>query len=160
MDVLLWLVVLVLFGLSFVALIYPILPSVTAVWAGFLIYHFFINSSALTTFFWISMIVLTVILLLADIFASSLSVKRFGGSKSGERIAAISVIIGSFIYPPFGIIILPFIAVLLVELRQDRSFKAALKASTGSLIGFLSGSFAEAFIQLVMIVWFFLSVWF
>lgn len=160
MDVLLWLVVLVLFGLSFVALIYPILPSVTAVWAGFLIYHFFINSSALTTFFWISMIVLTVILLLADIFASSLSVKRFGGSKSGERIAAISVIIGSFIYPPFGIIILPFIAVLLVELRQDRSFKAALKASTGSLIGFLSGSFAEVFIQLVMIVWFFLSVWF
>lgn len=160
MDVLLWLVVLILFGLSFVALIYPILPSVTAVWAGFLIYHFFINSSALTTFFWISMIVLTVILLLADIFASSLSVKRFGGSKSGERIAAISVIIGSFIYPPFGIIILPFIAVLLVELRQDRSFKAALKASTGSLIGFLSGSFAEVFIQLVMIVWFFLSVWF
>lgn len=160
MDVLLWLVVLVLFGLSFVALIYPILPSVTAVWAGFLIYHFFINSSALTTFFWISMIVLTMILLLADIFASSLSVKRFGGSKSGERIAAISVIIGSFIYPPFGIIILPFIAVLLVELRQDRSFKAALKASTGSLIGFLSGSFAEVFIQLVMIVWFFLNVWF
>lgn len=160
MDVLLWLVVLILFGLSFVALIYPILPSVTAVWAGFLIYHFFINSSALTTFFWISMIVLTMILLLADIFASSLSVKRFGGSKSGERIAAISVIIGSFIYPPFGIIILPFIAVLLVELRQDRSFKAALKASTGSLIGFLSGSFAEVFIQLVMIVWFFLSVWF
>lgn len=160
MDVLLWLVVLVLFGLSFVALIYPILPSVTAVWAGFLIYHFFINSSALTTFFWISMIVLTVILLLADIFASSLSVKRFGGSKSGERIAAISVIIGSFIYPPFGIIILPFIAVLLVELRQDCSFKAALKASTGSLIGFLSGSFAEVFIQLVMIVWFFLNVWF
>lgn len=160
MDVLLWLVVLILFGLSFVALIYPILPSVTAVWAGFLIYHFFINSSALTTFFWISMIVLTMILLLADIFASSLSVKRFGGSKSGERIAAISVIIGSFIYPPFGIIILPFIAVLLVELRQDRSFKAALKASTGSLIGFLSGSFAEVFIQLVMIVWFFLNVWF
>jgi Uncharacterized protein conserved in bacteria len=106
------------------------------------------------------MIVLTMILLLADIFASSLSVKRFGGSKSGERIAAISVIIGSFIYPPFGIIILPFIAVLLVELRQDRSFKAALKASTGSLIGFLSGSFAEVFIQLVMIVWFFLNVWF
>jgi hypothetical protein len=40
MDVLLWLVVLILFGLSFVALIYPILPSVTAVWAGFLIIIF------------------------------------------------------------------------------------------------------------------------
>jgi len=160
MDVLLWIVVLVLFVLSFVALIYPVLPSVTAVWGGFLVYHFFLNSNELTTFFWLAMVILTAILLVADIFASSLSVKQFGGTKLGERIAAIAVIIGSFIYPPLGIIVLPFIAVFLAELIQDRSLKKAFISSVGSLIGFLTGRFAEGLIQLIMIIWFFLTVWF
>jgi hypothetical protein len=160
MDIILWLVVLALFVLSFVALVYPVLPSVTAVWAGFLIYQFLINPNELTIFFWVSMIILTIILVLADVFASSLSVKKFGGSKAGERVAAISVIIGSFIYPPFGIIILPFVAVLITELIIDRDFKNALISSIGSLIGFLTGRVAEGLIQIVMILWFFLTIWF
>lgn len=158
MDFILWIIVLGLFVLSFVALVYPVLPSVTAVWAGFLVYQFLINPNELTVFFWVSMIILTIILMLADVFASSLSVKKFGGTKTGERVAAVSVIIGSFIYPPFGIIILPFIAVLLAELFQDRNFKQAVISSIGSLIGFLSGRLAEGLIQVVMIIWFFLTI--
>lgn len=121
MELLLWMIVIGLFILSFVALLYPVLPSVTAVWAGFLVYHFFIQPIEHVFFFWIPMIVLTIILLLADILASSLSVKKFGGSKQGERAATIGVIIGSFIYPPFGIIILPFILVLFTELFQKKT---------------------------------------
>ncbi len=160
MDFILWLLVIGLFVLSFVALFYPVLPSVTAVWGGFLVYHFFIDSTRLSTFFWISMGILTIILLVADLFASSISVNQFGGSKLGERSATLSVIIGSFIYPPFGIIILPFVVVLLVELLQKRPLKEAIRASIGSLVGFLTGRFAEGLIQLIMIVWFFLNVWF
>lgn len=160
MNVILWLIVLVLFGLSFVALIYPVLPSVTAVWAGFLIYHFFINSGELTAFFWIAMVILTIILTLADIFASSLSVKKYGGSSVGEKGAAISVILGSFIFPPFGIIILPFVVVLILEMRQGRSIQESFRASIGSVVGFLTGQLAEAAIQLAMISWFFLTIWF
>ena len=160
MDFILWLIVLLLFGLSFVALIYPVLPSVTAVWAGLLIYHFFINSGELTTFFWIVMVILTIILTLADIFASSLSVKKYGGSSVGEKGAALSVIVGSFIFPPFGIIILPFIVVLILEMRQGRSIQESLRASMGSVAGFLTGQIAEATIQLAMIIWFFFTIWF
>lgn len=160
MDFILWLVVFVLFGLSFVALIYPVLPSVTAVWAGFLIYHFFINSGELTAFFWIAMVILTIILTLADVFASSLSVKKYGGSSLGEKGAALAVIVGSFIFPPFGIIILPFIVVLILEMRQGRSIQESLRASIGSVVGFLTGQLAEAAIQLAMIMWFFFTIWF
>ena len=148
MTFILWLVVLVLFGLSFVALIYPVLPSVTAVWAGFLIYHFFINSGELTTFFWVAMVILTIILTLSDIFASSLTVKKYGGSSLGEKGAA------------FGIIILPFIVVLILEIRQGRSIQEAVRASIGSAVGFLTGQLAEAAIQLAMIIWFFFTIWF
>lgn len=160
MDFILWLVVLILFGLSFVALIYPVLPSITAVWAGFLIYHFFINSSELTAFFWIAMVILTIILTLADVFASSLSVKKYGGSSLSEKGAALAVIVGSFIFPPFGIIVLPFIVVLILEMRQGRSIQKSLRASIGSMVGFLTGQLAEAAIQLAMIMWFFFTIWF
>lgn len=160
MEILLWIMVIILFFISFIGLIFPVLPSVFAVWGGFLLYHFFINSTELTTFFWISMAVLTTILLLADIFANSLAVKRFGGTKLGERTAAVSVVIGAFVYPPFGILALPFITVIIVEYWQQKDFSSALRAAVGTLIGFLSGKFAEGLIQLIMISWFFLLVWF
>lgn len=160
MELILWVLILALFILSFVGLVFPVLPSVFAVWGGFLIYHFFIESSSLTMFFWISMGILTAILLLADIFTGSIAVKRFGGSKLGERVAALSVLIGAFVYPPFGIIALPFVAVIIVEYWQQEDFSSALRAATGTLIGFLSGKFAEGLIQIIMISWFFLAIWF
>lgn len=160
MNFILWFVVLSLFVLSFVALIYPVLPSVTAVWGGFLVYHFLINSNELSLFFWIAMAVLTIILAWSNIFASSLSVKKYGGSSLGEKGAALAVIFGSFIFPPFGIIILPFIVVLVIEMRQGRPIEEALRASIGSVVGFLSGQLAEATIQLAMIMWFFFTIWF
>ena len=67
-------------------------------------------------------------------------VNRFGGSKLGEYAALIGVIVGCFVIPPFGIIIVPFIAVLIVELVQDFDFGKALKASIGSVVAFLASS--------------------
>lgn len=160
MNFLIWIVIIGLFLLSFVALIYPILPSVSAVWAGFLFYHFFINSTELTSLFWFVMAIFTLFLLLSEIFASSLSVKKYGGTKLGERVAGVSVIVGSFIYPPFGIIFLPFIAVFIAEWSQDRSLSEAWKSALGSLIGFFRGQVATAIIQMSMIVWFFFTIWF
>lgn len=160
MDILWWVLVIALFITSFIALIYPILPSVLAVWGGFLIYHFLINSAELTTFFWVSMGLITLLLLLADLFTGSIAVKQFGGSKWGERAATLSIIIGTFVYPPFGILLLPFIVVIIVEYWQQKSFPDALKAAIGTLIGFLSGRLAEGILQFIMIAWFFLTIWF
>ncbi|MRG85848.1 DUF456 domain-containing protein [Salinibacillus xinjiangensis] len=158
-DILLWILILVLFILSFVGIVFPIIPSVLVIWGGFLLYHFAINGETLSWFFWIPMVMFTIILFVADIIVNSHFVKRFGGSKWGERVAAIAVIVGSFIVPPFGIIIIPFVAVFITELIQRRTAREAIKASVGSLLGFLGSSVAKVIIQLVMIIWFFLDVW-
>lgn len=160
MNFLIWVVILGLFMLSFVALVYPVLPSVSAVWAGFLFYHFFINSSELTSLFWLVMTIFSLFLLLSDIFASSLSVKKYGGTKLGEQVAGVSVVMGSFIFPPFGIIFLPFIAVFIAEWSQEKSLSEAWNSALGSLIGFFRGQIAAAIIQVSMIVWFFFTIWF
>ncbi|GAB3791023.1 DUF456 domain-containing protein [Virgibacillus kimchii] len=160
LDILIWIIIITLFLLSFAGVIFPIIPSVLVIWVGFLLYHFVLNPDQLNFFFWIAMIVFTIILIMADIIANSYFVKKYGGSKSGERGAAVAVIVGSFIMPPFGIIIVPFAVVFLIEMMQRRTTAEALRASFGSLIGFLSGTFAKVVLQFVMIVWFFIVILF
>lgn len=157
-EIIIWILIVALFILSFVGVIYPIIPSVLLIWIGFLLYQFGINGDELGFIFWTIMVIFTIILFVADIVANSYFVKKFGGSKWGERGAAIAVIIGSFVIPPFGIIIIPFVAVLIIEMLQKRTFQEAFKASIGSLLGFLSGTFAKVFVQIVMIILFIINI--
>lgn len=158
MDIVLWIIIVVLFFGSFLGLIFPILPSVLFLWLGFIIYQFGINAEELNAFFWIAMILFTILLIFSDIIANSYFVKRFGGSKEGERAAAVAVIVGSFITPPFGIIYVPPIVVFFVEIVRKRTAKEAFDASLGSLMGFLSSTLAKVILQLIMVIWFFILI--
>jgi uncharacterized protein YqgC (DUF456 family) len=158
MEIVYWILIVAFFVLSFVGLIFPIIPSVLVLWGGFLIYQFLITPDELSLFFWISMVALTIFIFVVDFIANSHFVKKSGGSKWGERVAVIATIVGSFIFPPFGLIIVPFIAVFLVELSQKKEMKASLKVAVGTIIGFLSSTLAKVFIQLGMISWFIIEV--
>jgi uncharacterized protein YqgC (DUF456 family) len=158
MDIIIWVIIIACFIASFASVIFPIIPAPLVLWIGFLAYFFFLEGDPLSWFFWIGMIVLTVILIVSDIIANSYFVKRYGGSKWGERMAAVGVIVGSFIIPPLGILIIPFILVMATELIQKRSSNEAFKAAIGSLFGFLSGTVAKIIIQIIMIIWFFLEI--
>ncbi len=105
------------------------------------------------------MIIFTIFILLSDFLMNKYFVKHFGGSKLGEYVALIGVIVGCFVFPPFGIIIVPFVAVLIVELLQDFNFGKALKASLGSVMAFLASTVAQAIIMVIMVIWFFIDVW-
>ncbi|MBM7571152.1 DUF456 domain-containing protein [Aquibacillus albus] len=156
MDVIIWLLIIACFILSFVGIIFPLVPSPLVLWIGFLLHFFFLEGN-LSGLFWGAMVILTIILVVSDIIANSYFVKKYGGSKWGERIAAVGVIVGSFIVPPFGIIVVPFVAVLITELLQKRSPQESVRAAIGSLLGFLGGSIAKVVIQTIMIVWFFIA---
>ncbi|GAF12761.1 hypothetical protein JCM19045_1971 [Bacillus sp. JCM 19045] len=158
MDVLWWLLIGLFFVASFVGLIVPIIPSVLVLWGGFLVYLFAL-SGTLSVWFWIGMSVLTVFLLVVDILANIVFVKRTGGTKWGERAALIGVLIGAFVYPPFGLILVPFALVFITELIQQKTAGEAVRVAFASFLAFLSGTFAKAVVQVVMIVWFFIEVW-
>lgn len=158
MEVLFWLLIIASFIISYIGLIKPVFPSPLFIWIALLIYQFGVNSEELSFWFWITIIILTVILLVADIVINSRAVKKYGGSKWGERMAAVGVIVGSFIFPPFGIIIVPFILVLVTEMIQKRELRTAFRSSLGALVGFLSGTIAKFIIQTFIIIWFLLSI--
>lgn len=160
LDIIIWILISALFFLSFVGVIFPIIPSVLVLWGGFLLYQFVIDPNELTMSFWIGMALITIVLIAADIIANSYFVKKYGGSKWGERGAAIAVIVGSFIIPPFGVLIVPFLTVFIIESLQQRTTQEAFRASFGSIMGFLGGAFAKVVIQFVMIIWFFVVILF
>lgn len=157
-DVVFWVLIALLFLVSFVGLAFPIIPSALILWGGFLVYHLGINEDTLSWVFWGVMSLFTIILFASDVIANSYFVKKYGGSQWGERMAGVAVIVGSFIFPPFGLLLIPFVAVLVTEMIQKKTKKEAFFASIGSLVGFLSGTLAKIFLQLIMIGWFLVDV--
>lgn len=158
MSVLVWLFIIIAFALAFIGLIKPIIPSVLMLWIGFLIYQFGIHNGKLSWVFYVSMLLFTIFILIADFIMNKYFVNRFGGSKTSEYVALVGVLVGCFVFPPFGIIIIPFIAVLVVEFILESNFKTALRASFGSVIAFLASSVAQAIIMIIMVIWFFIEV--
>ncbi|MCY1037346.1 DUF456 domain-containing protein [Staphylococcus nepalensis] len=158
MTFILWLFIIASFVLAFIGLIKPIIPSVLILWIGFLVYQFGFDNQNLSWVFYVSIILFTVFIIIADFVMNKYFVNKFGGSKLSEYAALIGVVIGCFVFPPFGIIIIPFVAVLAVELIQEPNLSKALKASFGSVIAFLASSIAQAIIMVIMVIWFFIDV--
>ncbi|MBS4212939.1 DUF456 domain-containing protein [Neobacillus rhizophilus] len=151
LDIVLWILIIACFVFSFVGLVYPIIPSVLVIWVGVMLYHFGINSNELSWISWTMLALLTIVLFLADYLANLHFVDKAGGSKWGMRAATIGLIVGSFVIPPFGVIIVPFVLVLIVEMLQKKSFAESTKVAFATLIAFLSGTVAKGVIQLIMI---------
>ncbi|MFJ8528950.1 DUF456 domain-containing protein [Bacillus sp. NPDC094106] len=152
MTVLLTLCIIACFIVSFIAFIYPIIPGILALWAGYLIYHFGINAEELTTSFWVIQIIFTIIIFIADFIANGYFLKKYGSTKWGERVGMLSIIVGSFFFPPFGLIIIPFLSVFITERMHKKTPKEAFMVGIATVVGFLSSTVAKAILQIIMII--------
>lgn len=158
MELFIWIIIVLLFIGSFISLFIPFFPSTLLIWISFLLYEFTLNIESLSTMFWVSMGILTIFLLVSDILTNKYFVGKFGGSKASEWGAIVAFIAGLFVYPPIGIIALPFLTVYLIELFTNRSSKRAFRSALGTIVAFFSTIFVKGFIQLTMIIWFLIVV--
>jgi len=157
-TIVLWTLIIICFAFSFIALIKPIIPGVPVLWIGYLIYHFGINKHDLTLSFWIIMGIFTAVIFIADFIANNYFLKKYGSTKTGERVGCLAVIVGSFVFPPFGLIIVPFISVFVAEKLQGKKTKESLKSAWATVISFISSSLAKAVLQVIMVIIFFVYV--
>lgn len=134
------------------------IPSVLLIWVGVLVYQFGIDGDELTWISYTMLALLTLLLFLVDYLANLHFVDKAGGSKWGTRAATIGLIVGSFVIPPFGVIVIPFALVLLAELLQKKNMKESMKVAFATLVAFLSSTFAKGVIQLIMIAVFVFDV--
>lgn len=158
LEVIIWICIILLFIASFVGLVVPVIPGVLVLWGGFLLYHFTLDAEGLSLWFWIAMFLFTLVIFVADFVTNHYFVRISGGSNASQWGAIAGVVAGMFIYPPIGIVIVPFIVVFFIELTYQKTAKESLIAAAGVLAGFLSGAVAKGLIQFVMIILFIIDI--
>jgi uncharacterized protein len=155
MELLYWILISAMFIISFVGLIYPIIPSVVFILGGFILYGFFFSFGEFDWLFWTVQILFVILLFSADYLANMVGVKKYGGSKAGIWGSTIGLLVGPFIIPVFGILIGPFLGAVIAELLVHRkSFSDSLKIGVGSVIGFISSVITKSIVQAIMIGYF------
>jgi len=159
MEVVGWILVIACFIISFIGLVYPIIPGGLFLVGGFLLYGLFFSFAELSWWFWVIEILFVVLLFGADTVANAFGIKKFGGSNAGMWGSTIGLLIGPFVIPVAGILIGPFLGAVIAELIvEKRTFSEAVKSGVGSLIGFLTSTVVKAVIQIVMIIVFFIAI--
>lgn len=159
MDYLFWAIIIILFIVSFLGLVYPVIPSVLFLVAGFVFYGFFFSFESLNWLFWLVQSLFIILLFGADYIANMVGVKKFGGSKAGVWGSTVGLLIGPFIIPVIGILVGPFLGAVIAELVVRRqTIKNALKIGFGSVIGFISSVFTKGLIQAIMLIYFFFII--
>ena len=136
MDILLTILGVFFIFLGITGALIPVLPGPPISWLALLCLY---GTNAIpnnTKFLWITL----AIALLATVFDYIIPIigaKKLGGTKKGAWGTTIGLVVGMF-FGPIGIIIGPFMGAFIGEIIQDpRNLKKAIKAATGSLIGFI-----------------------
>lgn len=137
MDILLLFLGFIFMILGLIGAFLPVLPGPITGWVGLLLLHLTKAVPQDWTFLGITLTIAVVVWFL-DYVIPAMGTKKFGGSKYGVYGTTIGLLVGLIFFPPFGIIIGPFVGAFIGELMFDSNdSKRALKAAFGSFIGFL-----------------------
>lgn len=137
----------------------PVLPGPGLSWAGLVLLYF---TNAIPVNYWILGITFLIVLTVSalDYVIPAKGTKKLGGSSYGIWGTNIGLIIGIFAPIPLGFIIGPFVGAFIGELIYDyKNHHRALKAATGSFIGFLASSFIKFVICVIYLGLFLTIVW-
>jgi hypothetical protein len=131
----------------------PVIPGPPLSYIGLLLLHF-TEKFQFSERFLIIWAIVTAAVYALDYIIPAWGTKKFGGSKRGVWGSIIGLVIGLFFFPPFGIIIGPFLGAVVGELTAGKDSAAALKSGFGSFLGFLAGTLLKL-ITSGMMTWYF-----
>lgn len=136
----------------------PVLPGPPISWAGLLLLYL---TKAVPNDYWVLGITLVIAVIVAvlDYIIPARGTKRFGGSSYGIWGTNIGLVVGLIAPIPLGVVIGPFFGALIGELIYDKDHKRAVKAATGSFVGFLASTFMKFVVCVIYFGLFLAKVW-
>ncbi|WP_428224224.1 DUF456 domain-containing protein [Flavobacterium sp.] len=137
----------------------PVLPGPGISWLGLVLLYF---TKAVPDNYWVIGVTFIIILLitLLDYIIPAKGTKLFGGSKYGVWGTNIGLIVGLLSPIPMGFIIGPFVGAFVGELYYNsQEQKRALKAATGSFIGFLASTFMKFVVCIIFLGYYIYLFW-
>jgi hypothetical protein len=138
MDIFLSVLAILLLLIGLIGAVIPIIPGPIISYLGLLSLYFNSHQPFTDRFmlFWAAIAVGITVL---DNLVPVLGTQKMGGTKKGVWGSIIGLILG-LSFPPFGILIGPFVGAVIGELIGGKEFNLALKAGFGSFLGFLTGT--------------------
>jgi uncharacterized protein YqgC (DUF456 family) len=146
----LWIIIgMILLIVGIIGCILPILPGQILSWASLLMLQLQHDPPFTAKFIFVWALITAGVTLL-DYLVPIWGTKKLGGSKTGMWGATIGLIIGIFFFPPFGLIIGPFVGAVVGELIAGKNTNVAFRSGLGSFLGFVAGTMMKLVISLIM----------
>ena len=126
----------ILLILGLVGSVIPVLPGPPLSYLGLLLSHFLISKMEVDFVFWLG--VLVVFITVLDYYLQIYGVQKAGGGKYAIRGSVVGMLLGIFLFPPFGILAGAFVGAYIgakIEMKQNE-----VKIAFGALWGFISGT--------------------
>ncbi|RKY56031.1 MAG: DUF456 domain-containing protein [Candidatus Neomarinimicrobiota bacterium] len=133
----------------------PVIPGPPLSYIGLLLLHA-APKYQFSTKFLIIMAIITIFVTVLDNFMPAWSTKNAGGSKRAVWGSILGLGAGMLIFPPWGLIIGPFLGAVIGELSTGKNSSEALKSGFSTFIGFLGGVVIKLMASGVML-WYFIK---
>lgn len=154
LDIILIILGAILIIVGILGCVLPVLPGVPLSYAGILMLHFTSKVEFSPQFLIIWALVVAAVQIL-DYYIPVWGTKKLGGGKKGAWGNTIGIVFGIFLFPPWGIIIFPFLGAVIGELIDNKSSAVALKAGLGAFLGFLAGTVMKLVVAIILAFYFF-----
>lgn len=159
MDVFLLIIGFLIMLIGIAGAFIPVIPGTITSWAGLLVLYLTNAIPMNWTVLGITLFI-AIAVFIVDYIIPAIGTKKFGGTKYGVVGTLLGLLLGIFFFPPFGLIIGPFVGAYLGEMMHDSSdSKRALKAAFGSFIGFISSTFLKFATSTAFLVYYILIFW-
>ncbi len=120
--------------------ILPIIPGPSISFLALIILSYAKNWEPFSSTFLIIMAGLTILVTILDYVVPAGGAKKYGASKSGVWGAMAGMLIGVFVFPPWGMIMGAFGGALIGELLARKEGREALRAGFGVFVGIMVGT--------------------
>ncbi len=157
-NILAMIIAIIMFVVGFAGTILPVLPGVVLVYGGMIVYGLMTGIENLGPKFFIIQGLATLVILGVDFVAASIGTKKYKGSKKAAIGAFVGTFVGLFFLGPFGLLIGPFVGAMLVELIQGKDMDQAFSSGFGTVVGNIGGTLFKLMGEIVMIIYFFISI--
>ena len=138
-------IVLIILGLllalvGLIGCILPIIPGPSISFLALIILSYAKNWEPFSSTFLIIMAGLAILVTILDYVVPVGGAKKYGASKSGVWAAMAGMLIGVFVFPPWGMIMGAFGGALIGELLARKEGREALRAGFGVFVGIMVGT--------------------
>ena len=145
------LIILVMF-IGMIGNLIPGIPGTSLIFTAGLIHQLYFGDNGGIGWFWIlALVILMAASFLIDYIATLLGAKTLGATWRGMLGALVGLILGIIMFPPFGLILGPFVGAIVFEWAFGREVREASKAGVGAVAGVILGMVGSAICGIAML---------